>query len=237
MGSNIWPFKLIFCPEVEVKKCIIPNFLENIILITRIWRKSVFRVWRLSTLVPIKMSVSSLTELHTTCQTLSFSNVSKEQYLFKSVTRLNPVFQPILTVTIVIVNKGWNTGFSPVTDLNKGCSLLRMLKLNVCQGVCSYVRLDTDIYIWTSVLNWKTLKTLFSPNSSNQKKKFQENWVVYIFLLYLCAKYELIWSDITAQTVSLGANLLVKAHTIPQNAKCLLFFWPKVAFTQDFEED
>ena len=32
---------------------------------------------------------------------------------------------------------GWNTGFSPVTDLNKGCSLLTVLKLNVWQGVCS----------------------------------------------------------------------------------------------------
>ena len=115
----------------------------------------------MSTLVPIKMFVSSLTKLHTPCQTLSFSTVSKEQHLFKSVTRLNTVFQPILTVTIVRVNKGWNTGFSPVTDLNKGCSLLRMLKLNVCQGVCSSVRLDTDIFIGTSVLNCQTLKSLF----------------------------------------------------------------------------
>ena len=92
------------------------------------------------------MSVYSLTELHTPCQTLSFSTLSKEQLLFKSVTRLNPVFQPILTVSIVTVNMGWNTGFSPVTDLNKGCSLLKMLKPNVCQGVCSSVRLDTDIF-------------------------------------------------------------------------------------------
>ena len=40
----------------------------------------------------------------------------KEQPLFKSVTGLNPVFQPILTVTIVPVNMGLNTGFSMVTD-------------------------------------------------------------------------------------------------------------------------
>ena len=80
----------------------------KIIWITRIWRKSVFRVWQLSTLVPIKMSVSSLTELHTPGQTICFRTVSKEQPLFKSVTRLNPVFQPIFTVTIVT---GWNTGF------------------------------------------------------------------------------------------------------------------------------
>ena len=72
-------------------------------------------------LVSIKMSVSSLTELHTSRQTLSFSIVSKEQPLFFSVTRLNPVFQPILSVTIVTVNMSWNTGFSLVTDLNKFC--------------------------------------------------------------------------------------------------------------------
>ena len=161
MGSNILPYKLIFCPQVEKKKCIRHNFLEKIILITRIWRKVVFRVWQLSTLVPIKMLVSSLTELHTPCQTLIFSTVSKEQHLFKLVTRLNPVFQPILTVTIVTVNMGWNTGFNLVTDFNKGCSLLMMLKLNVCRGVCSSIRLDTYIFIGTSVINCQTLKTLF----------------------------------------------------------------------------
>ena len=70
------------------------------------------------------MLVSSLTELHTPRQTLGFSTVSKEQPLFKSVTRLDPVLQPILIFTIVTVNMGWNTGFSLVADLNKGCSLL-----------------------------------------------------------------------------------------------------------------
>ena len=48
------------------------------------------------------------------------------------------------------------------------------------------------------------------------------------------AKYELIWSDITAQTVTLGANLLVMAETIPQNAhREFFFFLPKVAFTKN----
>jgi hypothetical protein len=56
------------------------------------------------------MSVSSLTELHTPCQTLGFSIVSKEKPLFKSVTGLNPVFQPILTVTIVTVKWGGTQG-------------------------------------------------------------------------------------------------------------------------------
>ena len=100
------------------------------------------------------------------CQTLSFSTISMEPHLFQSVNRLNPVFQPILTVTIVTVNMGWNTGFISVTDLNKGCSLLTLLKLNVRQGVCSSVRLDTNIFIGTSVLNCQILKTLFSPNMS-----------------------------------------------------------------------
>ena len=137
------------------------------------------------------MSVSSLTELHTPCQTLGFSTVSKEQHLFESVTRLNPVFQPIMTVLIVTVNIGWNTGFSPVTDLNKGCSLLTMLKPNVWQRICNSVRLDTNMFIGTSVLNCQTLKTLFSPNSSNQNDFFQENLVVYIFSPLLVGK---IWA-------------------------------------------
>ena len=46
---------------------------------------------------------------------------------------------------------GWNTGFSPVTDLNKGYSLLMVQKLNVWRGVCSVVRLYTDILIEISV--------------------------------------------------------------------------------------
>ena len=45
----------------------------------------------------------------------------------------------------------WNTGFSPVTDLNKSCSLLMVLKPNVWRGVYSVVVLDTDIFIGTSV--------------------------------------------------------------------------------------
>ena len=73
----------------------------------------------MSKLVPIKMLVSSLTELHTPQQTISFVIVSKKQPLFKSVTGLNPVFQPILTVTIVKVNMGWNTWFYLVADLKK----------------------------------------------------------------------------------------------------------------------
>ena len=52
-------------------------------------------------------------------------------------------------------------------------------------------------------------------------------------MLYLWAKYEAIRTDFTAQTVTLGANLLVKAKTIPQNAKYGLIFLPKVAYTKD----
>ena len=57
-------------------------------------------------------------------------------------------------------------------------------------------------------------------------------WYTF-FLLYMWAKYELIWSNITAQTVTLVANLLVMAQTIPQNAHRVFFFLPKVAFTKD----
>ena len=105
--------------------------------------------------------MSSLTELHTSQQTLSFSILSKERHLFNSVIGLNPAFQPILTVTIVTVNMGWNTGFSMVTDWNKCCSLLTLLKPNVWQGVCSSVTLNTNIFIGASVPNCQTLKTPF----------------------------------------------------------------------------
>ena len=127
---------------------------------------------------------------------------------------------------------GWNRGFSLVADLNKGCFLLTVLKRNFCQGVWSFVGLNTNILKRTSVLNCQTLNTLFLQLLVI-KRFFQENWVLYIFLLYLWVKYELIWSDITAQTVNLGSNLLVKAQTIPQNVHRELFIWPKVAFTKD----
>ena len=39
-----------------------------------------------------------------------------------------------MTVTIVTVNMGWNTGLSPITNLYKSSSLLTLLKTNVWQG-------------------------------------------------------------------------------------------------------
>ena len=76
-------------------------------------------------------------------------------------------------------------------------------------------------------------KNTFSPDSSNQNDFFKKiGWYTF-FLLYMWAKYELIWSNITAQTLTLGANLLVMAQTIPQNPQRAFFFKPKVAFTQD----
>ena len=85
------------------------------------------------------------------------------------------------------------------------------------------------------LLDWTPTdsKITFSPNSSNQNDFFKKiGWYIF-FLLYLWAKYELIWADITAQTVTLGANLLVMAQTIPQNAHRVVFFLPKVAFTKE----
>jgi hypothetical protein len=48
------------------------------------------------------------------------------------------------------------------------------------------------------------------------------------------AKYELIWLYITAQTVTLGTNLLVMAQTIPQNA-CVCFFGEKLLLLKIFK--
>ena len=77
-------------------------------------------------------------------------------------------------------------------------------------------------------------KNTFTSNSNNQNDFFNKSGWYTFFLFYVWAKYEPIWTDFTAQTVTLGANLLVKAQTIPQNAKCALFFSPKVVFTSDF---
>ena len=75
-------------------------------------------------------------------------------------------------------------------------------------------------------------KNIFSPNSINQNDFLKKiGWYTF-FLLYLWAKYELIWSYITAQTVTLG-HLLVMAQTIPQNAHGMFFFLLKVVFTKD----
>jgi hypothetical protein len=65
------------------------------------------------------------------------------------------------------------------------------------------------------LLNGQNLKTLL----------FQILVIKMIFSLYLLAKYETIRTDFTAQTVTLGANLLVKAQTIAQNAKYAIYFY------------
>ena len=66
-----------------------------------------------------------------------------------------------------------------------------------------------DFQIFVILLNGQNLKTLL----------FQIIVIKIIFSLYLWANYETIGKDFTAQTVTLGASSLVKAQTIPQNAK------------------
>ena len=43
LGSKICPYRLIFCQQTE-EVFLTPNFLEEIILVTRIWSKIIFRV-------------------------------------------------------------------------------------------------------------------------------------------------------------------------------------------------
>ena len=84
-------------------------------------------------------------------------------------------------------------------------------------------------------LNCQTLKTLFLQ-ILGIKLFFQESGWYTFFLLYMWAKYDLIWSDITAQTVTLGANLLVMTQTIPQNAhRVFLFFYQKLRLLKIFK--
>ena len=60
-----------------------------------LWAQAIFH--RISLL--LSQYRYSLTELHTPSKTLSFSVISKEQPLWKSVSELKPVFQPLSTVT------------------------------------------------------------------------------------------------------------------------------------------
>ena len=96
---------------------------------------------------------------------------------------------------------GWNTGFSWVTDINKGCSLLMVLKLNVWRGICSVVRLDINILIGTSVwgldgaknstekphlphlfLEWHEISRsgIFSYGPKCKNAKIGQNWVFFV---------------------------------------------------------
>jgi hypothetical protein len=49
------------------------------------------------------------------------------------------------------------------------------------------------------------------------------------------AKYEIIWSDITAQTMTLDAKLLVMAQTIPKNALRVIFVDQKLRLLKIFK--
>ena len=57
-------------------------------------------------------------------------------------------------------------------------------------------------------------------------------WYTF-FLLYIWAKYEIIWSNVTAQSVTLGANFLVKPKPYIKTPSVCYFFYLKVAFTKD----
>ena len=48
-------------------------------------------------------------------------------------------------------------------------------------------------------------------------------------------KNEPIWTDFTAQTVTLSAILLVKAHPIPQNAKWAFYLYQKLHLLKIFK--
>ena len=78
-------------------------------------------------------------------------------------------------------------------------------------------------------------KNTFSPNSSDQNDFFNKiGWYTFC-LLYMWAKYEPIWSDITARTVTLDANLLVMAQTIPRNPQRAVFFYQKLRLLKIFK--
>ena len=84
-------------------------------------------------------------------------------------------------------------------------------------------------------LNRQTLKTLFLLILVIKMNFFNKVGLYKFFLLYLWAKYEPIWTDFIAQTVTLRANLLIKAQTIHPTPSAHFFLPPKVGFTKDIE--
>ena len=84
-----------------------------------------------------------------------------------------------------------------------------------------------DFQMFVIHLNGQNLKTLLLPILGIKMIFCKEMGGLKKILLYMWAKYEPIWSDFTAKTVTLGANLHVQAQTIPQNAKCACFFKTK----------
>ena len=80
-------------------------------------------------------------------------------------------------------------GFSLVTNLNKYCSLLMVLKLNDWRGVCTVIRLDTKILIGTSVWGWEGAK------SSTEKPHLTFFLILHNWLLLKLQFWE--WHEIT----------------------------------------
>ena len=112
---------------------------------------------------------------------------------------------------------------------------LRLLKIFIFWIWLRFLRYGI-LQIWQlQIWQLPDSKNTFSPISINQNDFVKKiGWYTF-FLLYLWAKYELIWSDIAAQTVTLGANLLVMAQTIPQNAHRAFFYDQKLRLLKIFK--
>ena len=120
--------------------------------------------------------------------------------------------------------------FYPQVEENE-CSILLLL-LNLSSYSKSKENWFSNV-CYSSQLTYS--KITLSPNSSNQNDLFKiTRWSIF-FLLYLWAKYEPILSDFTAQTVTLCANLLIKAQIILQNTKCAIFFHRKLGLLKIFK--
>ena len=100
------------------------------------------------------------------------------------------------------------------------------------KGSCSLLQNQEkiDFQMFVIYLNGQNLKVLLLQIQVIEIFFFfMEIGCYTFFLLYMWARYEPIWTNCTTQTVTLGANLLFKAQTIPRNAKSAFFF--KVAFS------
>ena len=142
---------------------------------------------------------------------------AKYELIWSNITAQTVTLGANLLVIVQTIPQNAQRGFFFDQKLN----LLKIFKFLLWLRFSKYGILQIwQLQIW----QFPDSKNTFSPNSSIQNDFLKKiGWYTF-FLLYLWAKYELIWSDITAQTVTLGANLLVMAQTIPQNTQSAIFF-------------
>ena len=100
-------------------------------------------------------------------------------------------------------------------ELQELLELMKLMKLLELIELMELLEKKIDFQMFVIHLNGQNLKTLLLQ-------------ILVIKMIFLKKIGWCTLTNFTAQTVTLGANLLVKAHPIPQNAEFAYFFSTKV---------